>query len=121
MMTPALESEFGSAIEVHSFSCEERRLLLPQLWKVLAAAGCSEIACKRRGRGTAEYSFEVELRSALDLYCGLAQAGLEMTDVSHRALTELCMLRTHERALRAGVQEGKRAAEDQLPGDGPEQ
>jgi hypothetical protein len=45
----------------------------------------------------------VELRSALDLYCGLAQAGLEMTDVSHRALTELCMLRTHERALRAGV------------------
>ncbi|HEV2575890.1 MAG TPA: hypothetical protein VGU25_01655 [Acidobacteriaceae bacterium] len=45
----------------------------------------------------------MNLSAALELYCGLAQAGLEMTELSHRALTELCMLRTHERALRAGV------------------
>jgi len=52
-----------------------------------------------------EYSFDVELRAVLDLYCGLAQSGLEMTELSHRTLTELCMLRTHERALRAGVRQ----------------
>jgi hypothetical protein len=103
MMTPALDSDLGSAIEVHSFSIEERKLLLPRLWKMFAATGCSEAVCKRCGRRTVEYRFDVELRSVLDLYCGLAQVGLEMTEVSHRALTELCMLRTHERALRAGV------------------
>ena len=103
MMRPALDSDFGSAIEVHSFSVEDRKLLLPRLWKVFTAAGCSAAVCKRCGRRTVEYRFDVELGAVLDLYCGLAQAGLEMTEVSHRALTELCMLRTHERALRAGV------------------
>lgn len=103
MMRAALDSDFGSAIEVHSFSVEERKLLVPQLWKMFAATGCSSAVCKRCGRRTVEYRFEVGLGAVLDLYCGLAQAGLEMTEVSHRALTELCMLRTHERALRAGV------------------
>ena len=103
MMRPGLDSDFGSAIEVHSFSGEERALLLPRVFKVLTANGCSVIERRRRGRRTVEYSFEIGLGAALDLYCGLAQAGLEMTELSHRALTELCMLRTHERALRAGV------------------
>ena len=103
MMTPGLDSEFGSAIEVHSFSGEARRLLLPRLWKMFAATGCSAAVCQRCGRRTVEYRFDVQLGAVLELYCGLAQAGLEMTEVSHRALTELCMLRTHERALRAGV------------------
>lgn len=102
-MRPALESDFGSAIEVYSFSREQRALLLPRVYKALTASGCSVFGRKRRGRRTVEYSFEVNLSAALELYCGLAQAGLEMTELSHRALTELCMLRTHERALRAGV------------------
>ncbi|HZQ41774.1 MAG TPA: hypothetical protein VFA99_00885 [Acidobacteriaceae bacterium] len=103
MRTSALDSEFGSAIEVHSFSVEDRKLLLPRLWKMFAATGCSAAVCRRCGRRTVEYRFDVELGAVLELYCGLAQTGLEMTEVSHRALTELCMLRTHERALRAGV------------------
>ena len=102
-MRPALDSDFGSAIEVHSFSGEGRTLVLPRLWKMFTATGCSAAVCKRCGRRTVEYRFDVELGGVLELYCGLAQVGLEMTEVSHRALTELCMLRTHERALRAGV------------------
>ncbi len=103
MRTPAPDSEFGSAIEVHSFSIEDRKLLLPRLWKMFTATGCSAAICRRCGRRTVEYRFDVELSAVLELYCGLAQTGLEMTELSHRALTELCMLRTHERALRAGV------------------
>ena len=90
----------GCVIEVHSISLEERRVIMPRLYKVLAACGCWTMGYRRCGARAAEYSFEVELAAVMELYCGLAQAGLEMTDVSHRALTELCVLRTHERMLR---------------------
>jgi len=104
MMRPALDSDCGCVIEVHGFSHERRNVLLSRLYKAFTASGCSVLDYKRRPR-TMEYSFEVDLRAVLDLYCGLAQAGLEMTELSHRTLTELCMLRTHERALRAGVRQ----------------
>jgi hypothetical protein len=58
------------------------------------------VGYRRLGTRALEYRFEVELAAMVDLYCGLAQAGLEMTEVSHRALTELCVVRTHERVLR---------------------
>jgi hypothetical protein len=103
MMKPALDSDCGCVIEVHSLSCEKRTLLLPRLYKVFIASGCCVVGYKRRGGRIVEYSFEVNLRAVLDLYCGLAQAGLDLTEMSHRTLTELCMLRTHERALRGGV------------------
>ena len=77
-------------------------MLLSRLYRMFAANGCGVVDCKRRGRRAVEYSFGVELGGMLDLYCGLAQVGLDMTEVSHRALTEMCMLRTHERVLRAG-------------------
>ena len=74
--------------------------MLPRLYKALAASGCWTVRCRRWGRQAVEYSFEVELSAALELYCGLVEAGLELTEVSHRALTELCLLRSHDRALR---------------------
>ena len=73
-----------------------------RLYRVLAACGCCFVRCRRCAPWAVEYSFEVELAATMELYCGLAQAGLEMTEVSHRALTELCVLRLHERALCAG-------------------
>jgi hypothetical protein len=99
MMQRASDS-CGCVIEVHSVSLEERGLMLPRLYKVLAACGCWTVSFRRFGARAVEYSFEVELAAMVDFYCGLAQVGLEMTDLSHRALTELCVLRTHERALR---------------------
>ncbi len=90
----------GCVIEVHSMSLEERGVMLARLYKVLTACGCWTLSYRRFGARALEYSFEVELAAMVELYCGLAQAGLEMTEISHRALTELCVLRTHERALR---------------------
>lgn len=94
------ENSCGCVIEVYSLTLEERAVMLARLYKVLAACGCWAMSYKRRGARAVEYSFEVELAAMVEFYCGLAQAGLEMTEVSHRALTELCMLRTHEQALR---------------------
>jgi hypothetical protein len=94
------EDSCRCVIELHSVSLEERGAVLQRLYKVLAACGCWTVTYKRWGARAVEYSFEVELAGTLELYCGIAQAGLEMTEVSHRALTELCVLRTHERTLR---------------------
>ena len=99
MQRAAGEDSCRCVIEVHGVSLEERGVILPRLYKVLAACGCCTVGYKRFGARTLEYSFEVQLAAMVELYCGLAQAGLEMTDVSHRALTELCVLRSHERAL----------------------
>ncbi len=54
---------------------------------------------KRRGRRRIECSLEIELDAAMELYCGLMGAGLELTEVSHRVLTEVCVLRAHHRML----------------------
>jgi hypothetical protein len=102
MMHRALAADScGCVIEVHSISLEERGAMLPRLYKALAACGCWTLSYRRRGARAVEYSFEVELGAMVELYCGLVQAGLEMTELSHRALTELCVLRSHEGALRS--------------------
>lgn len=113
MTTPRQEHDHGSAIEVHGFSCESRTLVLHKLHIALAASGCWLIGTKRLcGPGgyrpvkyspgeysSVEYRFEIELAAALDLYCGLVHAGLQMTELTHRTLTGLCVLRTHGEAL----------------------
>lgn len=93
------ENLCGCVIEVHGCSLEERAAMSQRLFRVLVTCGCCAVRYKRFGARALEYSFEVELAAILELYCGLAQAGLEITDLSHRALTELCVLRSHERVL----------------------
>lgn len=94
-----VENSCGCVIELHGLSLERRTVMLPRLYKALAGCGCWTLRYKRFGAHAIEYSFEVELAAMLELYCGLAQVGLEMTEVSHRALTELCVLRSHARML----------------------
>lgn len=86
----------GEAIEVHAFSFEGRSAVLPRLYAALAAAGCGLAGTARTLRHGVEYSFEVERTSAIDLYCSLMQAGLELTEAAHRSLTTLCTLRMFE-------------------------
>ena len=98
MVTLNQERERGGAIEVHGFSLESRAAMLPRLQRVLTASGCWLTASKRGG-GSAEYCFEVELAAALELYCGLVQAGVQMTELAHRTLTGLCMVCAHGQVL----------------------
>lgn len=106
MTTSSQERDCSGAIEVHGFSCESRMQMLQKLRIALDASGCWLIGAKRRRTsveyGSVEYSFEIELTAVLDLYCGLVCAGLQMTELTHRTLTELCVLRTHGQALSNG-------------------
>jgi hypothetical protein len=93
------EDSCRCVVELGGVSLEERGVILPRLYKVLTACGCWTVGYRHCGARVVEYSFEVALATMVELYCGLAQAGLEMSEASHRALTELCVLRTHEQAL----------------------
>ena len=90
----------GCVIEVCSVALEERAALQQRLFRVLAACGCWMLGYQRFGAKVLEYRFDVELDAVLEFYCGLAQAGMEITEASHHALTELCVLRSHELTLR---------------------
>ncbi len=48
-----------------------------------------------------EFFFEMQLRSALEIYSALVGAGLELSQASHAELTGLCTMRRHKHALRA--------------------
>lgn len=84
-------------MEVHGFSFEQRGPMLAQVQRALMASGCWAVGYRRRPRAV-EYSAEIGLDAAMVLYCGLVEAGLELTEMSHRVLTELCVLRSHEQA-----------------------
>jgi hypothetical protein len=91
--------ESGCAVELHGFSFERRSVVLGRLHRAFAASGCCAIGYRRRGRQRIECSFEIELDAALELYCAILEAALELTEASHRALTGVCVLRAHQRIL----------------------
>lgn len=99
MVRRAEEDNCRCFVEVHGFTREEREVTLCRLHEAFAASGCWLLEYRRRRRHSVEYNFEVELGAVMELYCGLVHAGVEMTEVSHRAITDLCVLRLHERAL----------------------
>src|SRR5579875_960087 len=90
------EQDCRCVIQVHGFSCEDRNVLLVRLYRAFAASGCWTVGYRRRGRRSVEYSFDLELGQAVELYCGLVEAGLELTESSHRTLTDVCVLRAHQ-------------------------
>lgn len=100
MMWRAEQDDCRCVVEIHGFSWEERGVVLRRLHVVFAASGCWVVEYRRRGRRVVEYGFEVALGSVVEMYCGLLHAGVEMTELSHRAMTQLCVLRGHEHALR---------------------
>jgi hypothetical protein len=93
---PAAAPETGEApLALKSFSYEDRREILPALAEAMTECGCWLRDRKTVSLSQMEYSFEVQLRSAFELYSGLIGCGLELTRASHLELTGLCMLRQH--------------------------
>jgi len=82
-------------LDVRGFSYEDRSAILPALAEALTASGCWLHDSRAVSLGQMEYSFEVPLRSAVELYSGLVGCGLELTRNSHLELTGLCTLRHH--------------------------
>jgi hypothetical protein len=82
-------------VDLRCHSYEEHRAVLPVLLDILGSLGCWVLEQKVLSPTQTEVSFEVQLRTAFELYGGLLAAGLELTRDSHLRLTGLCTLRGH--------------------------
>lgn len=81
------------ALDIQSFSYDERAGLLPALLAGLADGGGWVLDRRTLSPSTVELRVEAQLRSVVDLYGAIVAAGLELTRASHLALTDLCTCR----------------------------
>jgi hypothetical protein len=82
-------------VELRGHSYEDHRIIVPALLDTLAACGCWVLEQKALSSTQTELCFEVQLRSAFELYGGLLAAGVELSRDSHIRMTILCTLRGH--------------------------
>jgi hypothetical protein len=81
------------ALEIQSFSYDDRAGLLPALLTALADGGGWVVDRRSLSASAVELSVETQLRSIMELYGAIVAAGLELTRSSHVALTDLCTCR----------------------------
>jgi hypothetical protein len=96
-VTVANQSAGRCVVEIQAYAFGDRRKLFARLQGALAASGCATVMYTKLGRSRMQYNFETDLEAIVDLYCGLVEAGLELTESGHRILTELCARRSHQR------------------------
>jgi hypothetical protein len=83
------------SLDLRCHSYDDHRVIVPALLDTLASLGCWILEQKALSPTLTELSFEVQLRTAFELYGGLLAAGLELTRDSHIRMTGLCTLRGH--------------------------
>ncbi|MDE1175987.1 MAG: hypothetical protein PW789_05205 [Edaphobacter sp.] len=82
-------------LEIQSFSYDDRDGVLPTLLTALADGGAWVFERRSLSASTMELKVETQLRSIMDLYAAIVEAGLELTRSSHLALADLCSCRTN--------------------------
>jgi hypothetical protein len=85
-----------NTLDIETFSYEDRRIIYPAITEALEQCGCWLLDRRPTSLTQVEFSFELQLRSVVDLYAALIAAGLELTRTSHNALTVFCTLRKHQ-------------------------
>jgi hypothetical protein len=98
MSESAAKLPVDGMLEVRSFTYDDRRDILASLAEAMSSCGCWLLERKALSTTQMEYRFEVQLRSAVDMYISIIECGLELTRASHVELTSLCMLRKHNGA-----------------------
>jgi hypothetical protein len=81
------------ALDIQSFSYDDRTGLLPVLLAGLADCGGWVLERRTVSASMVELKVEAQLRSVVDLYGAIIGAGLELTRTSHLVLTDLCTCR----------------------------
>lgn len=97
----AMETQSRSlmqALDIQSFSYDDRAGLLPVLLAALADGGGWVIDRRTLSASAVELRVEAQLRSIVDLYGAIIAAGLELTRASHLVLTDLCTCRRNASA-----------------------
>jgi hypothetical protein len=82
---------------LQTFCYDDRRTVLPALTEALGNCGCWVLERNAPSATQVALRFELQLRSALDLYSALMGSGLELTRAGHLGLTGLCTVRKHRR------------------------
>ena len=85
-----------NSLDIATFSYEERRVIYIAVNEALEMCGCWLLDRRPTSLTQVEFSFELQLRSVVDLYAALIAAGLELTRASHNDLTVFCTLRKHQ-------------------------
>jgi hypothetical protein len=83
------------SLDLRCHSYEDHRVVVPALLDSLASLGCWVLEQKALSPTVTELLFEVQLRTAFELYGGLLATGIELTRDSHIRMTGLCTLRGH--------------------------
>jgi hypothetical protein len=82
-------------LDISTFSYEDRRVIYLAITEALEMCGCWLLDRRPTSLTQVAFSFELQLRSVVDLYAALIAAGLELTRASHNDLTSFCTLRQH--------------------------
>ena len=86
-------------IFLHGFSYEERRQILPLILDIVSSGGCWLKERRMTSFSHVEFVFEMQLRSALEIYSALIATGLELTESSHAELTRFWTIGKNNHAL----------------------
>lgn len=81
--------------DIQGYSYEASEGLLRTLNRSLVTSGGWILDRRPISDTNYEFTLEIELRFALDLYAGIIAAGVELTRTNHLALTDLCTCRLH--------------------------
>ncbi|HWB32765.1 MAG TPA: hypothetical protein VG714_06305 [Acidobacteriaceae bacterium] len=87
------------ALDIQTFTYEDRHDLLPRLTAALGKCGGWVLERRNVSPTQLEFSVEIPLRAAVDLYGSLLGEGVELTRGAHEGLTDLCTRRKHVRHL----------------------
>lgn len=95
-LTPAPPSPTPACLQLQGFTYSERRDVLAGLTRAFDNAGCWLLERKALSLTQVSARFELQLRSALELYAGLLAAGVDLTRGSHMVFHGLCTVRKHQ-------------------------
>ena len=80
---------------VNAYSSTEQMELQSRLIQIVIGCNGCLIEEKILSPAACRLVFEVPLAEIAEFYAALQQAGLQLTPLSHRALTEMCVCRKH--------------------------
>ena len=89
----------GFDLDLQGFSYGRRDEVVPALNEALSSGYCWLRERRALSPTQVEFCFELQVRSAVELYSDLLAAGVEMTRDTHAMLTSLCLLRSHHVAF----------------------
>jgi hypothetical protein len=82
-----------NTLDLQAYSYDDRHGLLPTLTSAFTHSGGWVLERKTISTTSIEFTLEIQLRSIVELYASLVEAGIELTRTAHATLADLCTCR----------------------------